>query len=62
MPITNPKHIVCAIEPNEEAKDIVKIAAHLAERESCALTLMHVVPPMWQPYADLNFTPIVLPH
>ena len=59
MPITHPKHIVCAIEPNEEARDIVKIAAHLAQREACELTLMHVVPPMWQPYADLNFTPIV---
>jgi universal stress protein A len=53
------KHIVCAIEPNEEATDIVNIAAHLAQRDSCSLTLIHVVPPMWQPYADLNFTPIV---
>ena len=53
------KHIVCAIEPNDEVTDIVNIAAHLAQRDSCGLTLIHVVPPMWQPYADLNFTPIV---
>ena len=53
------KHIVCAIEPNEEATDIVNIAAHIAQRDGCGLTLVHIVPPMWQPYADLNFTPIV---
>ena len=59
MSHAKPAHIVCAVEPNEEANDVVSIAAHLAQREGCDLTLIHVVPPMWQPYADLNFTPIV---
>ncbi len=54
-----PKHIVCAVEPNEEANDVVNMAAHVAQREGCDLTIMHVVPPLWQPYADLNFTPVV---
>ncbi len=55
----SPKHIVCAVEPNEEAQDVVAIAAHLAQREGSSLSLIHIVPPMWQPYADLNFTPII---
>jgi universal stress protein A len=59
MTNASPKHIVCAVEPNEEAQDVVNIAAHLAQREGCNLSLVHVVPPMWQPYADLNFTPLV---
>lgn len=59
MPNANPKHIVCAVEPNDEARDVVQRAAHLAKRSGGDLTLMHVVPPMWQPYADLNFTPVV---
>lgn len=52
-------HVLCAIEPNDEARDVTKIAAHIAQQQGAQLTLMHVVPPMWQPYADLNFTPIV---
>ena len=59
MSNSNPKHIVCAVEPNDEARDVVNIAAHVAQREGCDLTLLHVVPPMWQPYADLNFTPVI---
>lgn len=52
-------HVVCAVEPNEEARDVVAIAAHIAQREGSELTVMHIVPPMWQPYADLNFTPVI---
>ncbi len=52
-------HVLCAIEPNDEARDVTRIAAHIAQERGAQLTLMHVVPPMWQPYADLNFTPIV---
>ncbi|XOV83265.1 MAG: universal stress protein [bacterium] len=52
-------HVLCAIEPNDEARDVTKIAAHIAQEQDAELILMHVVPPMWQPYADLNFTPIV---
>jgi nucleotide-binding universal stress UspA family protein len=52
-------HIICAVEPNDEAHDVVNMAAHVAAREGSDLTLIHVVPPMWQPYADLNFTPII---
>ena len=59
MSKSNPKHIVCAVEPNDEAKDVVNIAANIAQRQGCDLTLLHVVPPLWQPYADLNFTPVV---
>jgi nucleotide-binding universal stress UspA family protein len=59
MSNSNPNHIVCAVEPNDEAKDVVNMAAHIAQRQGCALTLLHVVPPLWQPYADLNFTPVV---
>lgn len=59
MSNSNPKHIVCAVEPNDEANDVVNIAAHIAQRQGSDLTLMHVVPPMWQPYADLNFTPVI---
>jgi len=59
MPNANPKHIVVAVEPNDEARDVVQIANHIARREGCELTLMHIVPPMWQPYADLNFTPLI---
>ena len=57
--MSNPKHIVCAIEPIDEAQDVVNMAAHLAQRSGGDLTLMHIVPPMWQPYADLNFTPVI---
>ncbi|MCR9259255.1 MAG: universal stress protein [Pseudomonadaceae bacterium] len=53
------KQVLCAIELNDEARDVTKIAAHIAEQHGAELTLMHVVPPMWQPYADLNFTPVV---
>jgi len=59
MSNANPKHIVCAVEPNDEARDVIQIANHIAQREGCELTLMHIVPPMWQPYADLNFTPLI---
>jgi len=59
MPKNNPKHIICAVEPNEEANDVVNMAAHVAQREGSELILLHVVPPMWQPYADLNFTPVI---
>jgi len=59
MPIATVKHILCAVEPNDEARDILQIAAHIAAREGSDLTLMHIVPPMWQPYADLNFTPLI---
>ena len=52
-------HVVCAVEPNDEARDVVSIAAHIAKREGSDLTVMHIVPPMWQPYADLNFTPVI---
>lgn len=52
-------HVLCAVEPNDEARDVTRIAAHLAQQQGAELTLMHVVPPMWQPYADLNFTPVV---
>ena len=52
-------HVVCAVEPNDEAQDVVSIAAHIAKREGSGLTVMHIVPPMWQPYADLNFTPVI---
>ena len=51
--------VLCAVEPNDEARDVTKIAAHIAQQHGAELTLMHVVPPMWQPYADLNFTPVI---
>ncbi len=59
MASTRPTHVLCAIEPNAEAKDSVQIAATFAESSGGDITLLHVVPPMWQPYADLNFTPVV---
>ena len=58
MPGNTPKHVLCAIEPNEESRETVQIAALFAKRSGGDLTLMHVVPPMWQPYPDLNFTPV----
>ena len=57
--MSDPKHIVCAVEPIDEAQDVVNIAAHLAQRSGGDLTLIHITPPMWQPYADLNFTPVI---
>ncbi len=51
--------VLCAVEPNDEARDVTRIAAHIAQQHGAELTLMHVVPPMWQPYADLNFTPVI---
>lgn len=59
MSDTKIAHVVCAVEPNDEARDVVAIAAHIAKREGSDLTVMHIVPPMWQPYADLNFTPVI---
>ena len=52
-------HVLCAVEPNDEARDVTRIAAYIAQQQGARLTLLHVVPPMWQPYADLNFTPVV---
>ncbi len=59
MASKEPTHVLCAVEPNDEAADTVQIAAEFARQRNGDLTLLHVVPPMWQPYADLNFTPVV---
>ncbi len=59
MPTNTPKHVLCAVEPNDESRDTVAIAAGFANASAGDLTLIHIVPPMWQPYADLNFTPVI---
>ncbi len=59
MASKEPTHVLCAVEPNDEAADTVQIAANFARQRNGDMTLLHVVPPMWQPYADLNFTPVV---
>jgi universal stress protein A len=55
----SPSQVVCAIEPNDEAKEIVAVAATLARQSNAELTLMHVVEPPWSHYAELDFTPLV---
>ena len=59
MSANKPLHVLCAVEPNEESRDTLKIAADFAARTGGDVRLIHIVPPAWQPYADLNFTPVV---
>jgi len=52
------KHIVCAIEPNSESKELAEIAAKIAHQNECDLTFIHVVAPIWHPYMDLDMAAI----
>jgi len=50
--------VICAVEPNSECQLVIQAANAVAQQRQCGLTLIHVVKPLWQPYVDVNFTPL----
>lgn len=52
------QRILCAVEPNEEANEVVSTIAAVAP-DAADIRILHVLEPLWTPYADLNFTPLV---
>jgi nucleotide-binding universal stress UspA family protein len=51
--------VLCAVEPNEEARKVIETAAAVASAQSSTVEVLHVVKPLIHIYGDLNFTPLV---